>query len=74
MIAARVLHATYRALDHTATSVLIAADWCANKAWRLDPDPRFDDVCDSIQWLQDRDGWPLDPDGYHVDGRHRDET
>lgn len=65
MIAARVLHGTYRALDHAATGVLLAADWCARTAWALDPDERFDD--------EDRSGWPLDPDGYHIDGQHKDE-
>lgn len=74
MIAARVLNACHAGLDRAATALLVAADWCSRTAWHLDPDPAFDDVCESIQWLQDRDGWPLDPDGYHVDGTHESET
>lgn len=73
MIAARALHAVASVLDQSATRLLVAADRLTDTAWALDPDPRFDDVCESVQWLQDRQGWPLDPDGYHVDGRHKDQ-
>ena len=74
MIAARALNAAHEGVDRAATVLLVAADWCSRTAWRLDPDPAFDDVT----WLDepplvprpDRDGWPLDPDGYHVDGTH----
>ena len=88
MIAARVLNACHAGLDRAATVLLVAADWCQRTAWQLDPDPAFDDVCESINWMEGHDyqsgladeirkavanGWPLDPDGYHVDGTHESE-